>query len=142
MLSQQSLGQDLEWIRPLSPFQCSAQSSLQDLHFCSANVCTGPIVSLHVSEHVFFPIGLLQELLQMNVNMRKASLSLKWCHVTWSLSSQFTVFTDFPQLYECLLTIQLFILLLQVIYSPLSSLQFLSQRANLSFLLLDYLFQL
>ena len=78
----------------------------------------------------------------MNVDVRKASLSLKWCHVIWSLSGQFTVFTDLPELYECLLILQLFIPLLQVIYNPLSSLQFHGQCVDLSFLLLDDLFQL
>ena len=76
----------------------------------------------------------------MNVDSRKASFPLKWCHVTWSLSGQFTVFTDFPQLYECLLILQLFIPLLQVIYNSLSSLQFHGQRVDLGFLLLDDLF--
>ena len=93
-------------------------------------------------EHVFVPIGLFQDLLQMNVDSRKEILSLEWCHVTWSLSGQFTVFRDLPQLYECLLILQLFIPLLQVIYNPLSSLQFLGQRVDLRFLLLDDLFQL
>ena len=100
MLSQGSFGQDSEWIRPFPTFQCSSQPRLQDLHPSSANVCAGPIVFLHVPEHVFVPIGLHQELLQMNVDSLKASLPLKWCHVTLSLSGQFTVFTDLPQLYE------------------------------------------
>ena len=105
-------------------------------------MCAGPIVVPHMFEHVFVPIFLHQELLQMNFYVRKASLSLKWCHVTWSLSGQFTVFTDLPQLYECLLILQLFIPLLQVIYNPLSSLQLLGQRVDLRFLLLDDFFQL
>ena len=142
MLIQGSFGQYLEWIRPFSPFQCSSQPRLQDLHPSSANVCAGPIVVLHMSEHVFFPIGLRQKILKNNFDSHKASLSLKWCHVTWSLSGQFTVFTDLPQLYECLLILQFFISLLQVIYNPLSSLQFLSQRFDLRFLFLDDLFQL
>ena len=58
MLSQGGFGQDLEWIRPFVTFQCSSQPRLQDLHPGSANVCAGPIVVLHMSEHVFVPIGL------------------------------------------------------------------------------------
>ena len=54
----------------------------------------------HVTEHVFVSIGLHQKLLQMNVNMREAGLSINRCHVTWSLLGQCTVFPDLPQLYE------------------------------------------
>ena len=78
----------------------------------------------------------------MNVNMHEFGLSLNWCHVTRSLPGQFTVFTDLPQLVECLLILQLFIPLLQVIYNPLSSLQLHGQSVNLSFLFLDDFFQL
>ena len=78
----------------------------------------------------------------MNFDSRKASFSLKWCHVTWSLSGQFTVFADSLQLHECVLILQLFIPLLQVIYNLVSSLKFLGQRVDLSFLLLDDFSQL
>ena len=105
-------------------------------------MCAGPIVVLHVPEHVFVPIGIRQHLLKMNVGLRKPCLPLNGCHVTVSLSGQFPVFTDLPQLYEFLLILQLFIPLLQVIYNPLSSLQLHGQSVNLSFLLMDYLFQL
>ena len=78
----------------------------------------------------------------MDIDSRKPNLPLKGCHVTWSFLGQFPVFTDFLQLHECLLILQLFIPLLQVIYNPLSSLKFLGQCVDLSFLLLDDFFQL
>ena len=95
---QGSFGQDSQRIRPLSTFQCLAQPCLQDLHFCSANVRAGPIMILHMFKHVFVFFCLHQELLKINFNMREAGLSLNWCHVTWSLPGQCTVFPDFPQL--------------------------------------------
>ena len=76
----------------------------------------------------------------MNVDVRKASLSLNRCHVTWSLSGHFPILTDLPQLYERVLILQLFILLLQIMFNPLSSLQLHSQSVNLSLLFLDDFF--
>ena len=98
-------------------------------------------MTFHVAKHVFVSVGLLQQLLQMNFNMREFSLSLNWCHVTRSLPGQLSIFTDSPQLYKCMLILQLFVLLLQVFYHPLSSLQLNSPRVNLGLLLLDDLFQ-
>ena len=92
-------------------------------------------------EHVFVSIGLCQQLLQMNFNMCEACLSLNWCHVTRSLSGQCTILTDLPHLDECVLILQLFITLLQVVYHPLISLQLNIQHVNLGLLLLDDLFQ-
>ena len=78
-----------------------------------------------MTEHVFVSIGLCQQLLQMNVNMHEFGLSLNWCHVTWSLPGQLSIFTDSPQLYKCVLILQLFVTLIHVVYHPLISLQFL-----------------
>ena len=99
-------------------------------------------MTFHMTEHVFVSIFLCQQLLQMNFNMREASISISRCHVTWSLPGQCMVFPDLPQLYKCMLILQLFIVFLQIMYNPLRSLQLHGQSINLSLLFLDDLFEL
>ena len=97
---------------------------------------------LHVSEHVLLHVGLCQQFLKMNVDPLKPNLPLKGCHVTLTYLGNLSIFMDVSQLHDYLLILQLFIPLIQVIYDPLSSLQFLGQCVDLSFLLLNGFSQL
>ena len=112
-----------------------------------ANMYACPIMVLHMSEHVLLLIFLLQQLLKMDVDSLKPSLSislnlpLNRCHLGWASSGSLPVLTDVLQLHDRLLILQLFVPLLQVFYDPLSSLQLVGQCVNLSLLLLNDLFQ-
>ena len=98
---------------------------------------------LHMSEHVLLLICLLQQLLKMNVDSLKPSLSiglnlpLNRCHLGWASSGSSSVFTDVLQLHDHLMILQLLVALLQIVYDPLSSLQLVIQCVDLSFLLLN-----
>jgi len=59
------------------------------------------------------------------LNPDEHRLSINRCQITGSLSGQFSVFPDLPQLIKCMFIFQLFVALLQVVDHPLSHLQFL-----------------
>ena len=107
-----------------------------------------PIVVLHVPEHVLFLVFLRQQLLKMNVDPLKPSLPIRLnlplngCHLVLTSSGSLPVLTDVLQLHDCLLILQLFVLLLQAVYDPLGSLQLDGQGMDLSLLLLNGLSQL
>ena len=103
---------------------------------------------IHVPEHVIFLVFFLQQLLKMNIDPLKPSLSislnlpLNRCHLGWASLGSLSVLTDVLQLHDCMLILQLFVLLLQVVYDPLGSLQLDGQGIDLSLLLLNGLSQL
>ena len=106
-----------------------------------------PIMVLHVSEHVFLLVFLLQKILKMNFHPLKPSLSiglnllLNRCHLGWASSGSLPILTNVLQLHDRLLILQLFVPLLQIFYDPLISLQLVVQCVDLSFLLLNDLSQ-
>ena len=103
---------------------------------------------LHVSEHVILLVFLLQQLLKMNVDPLKPSISislnlpLNGCHLCWASSGSLPILMDVLQLHDRLLILQLFVPLLQIVYDPLSSLQLVGQCVDLSLLLLNDLSQI
>ena len=103
---------------------------------------------LHVPEHVIFLVLLFQQLLKVNIDPLKPSLYislnllLNGCHLYLASLGSLSVLTDVLQLHDCLLILQLFFPLLQLIYDPLGSLQFDGQCVNFRFLLLNGLPQL
>ena len=103
---------------------------------------------LHVPEHVIFLVHLIQQLLKMNIDPLKPSLSislnlpLNGCHLYLASLGSLPVLTDVLQLHDCLLIFQMFFSLLQVVYDPLGYLQLYGQGIYLSLLLLNGLSQL
>ena len=84
---------------------------------------------LHVPQHVIFLVGLLQQLLQMNIDPLKPSLTIsvncffKWCELDLASLGSLPVLTDILQLHDSLMIFQLFVSLPKVVDNPLVSLQ-------------------
>ena len=103
---------------------------------------------LHVPQHVIFLVGLLQQLLQMNIDPLKLSLSislnlsLNGCHLGLASLGSLLVFTDILQLHDSFLIFKLFVSLLKVFDNPLGCLQLDGQSFYLRLLLLNSLPQL
>ena len=103
---------------------------------------------LYVPEHVLFLVGLLQQLLQMNIDPLKPSLSislnlsLNGCHLGLASLGSLSVLTNVLQLHDCFLILQLFFSMLKVVYNPLGSLQLDEKSVYLRLLLLNSLPQL
>ena len=76
---------------------------------------------LHVPQHVIFLIGLLQQLLQMNIDPFEPSflislnLSLNGCHLGFAPLGSLLVLTYILQLHDSLLIFKLFVSLLKVV---------------------------
>ena len=87
MLLQGSLSQNLKRIGPFPPFKCLGQPCFEYLYSRFTHMHAGPVVILHVSEHVLFLVSLGQQLLQMSIDPEKHSLSLDGCQITGSLAS-------------------------------------------------------
>ena len=102
---------------------------------------------LHVPEHVIILVFLYKQLLKMNVDPLKPSLSMSLnlppngCHLCWASLGSFPILTDVLQLHDHLLILQMFVPLLQIFYDPLSSLQLVGQCVDLNLLLLNDLSQ-
>ena len=77
MLLQRSLSQDVEGVGPFPSFLCFGQPSLEHFHSCLAYVHPRPIMIFYVPEQVLILVGLSQKPLQMSIDPKKHSLSLK-----------------------------------------------------------------
>ena len=103
---------------------------------------------LHVPQNIIFLVFLLKQLLKMNIDPLKPSLSislnlpLNGCHLGLASLGSLPVLTNVLQLCDCFLIFQLFVSLLQVIYDPLGSLQLDGQCVYLRLLPLNSLSQL
>ena len=60
MMSERSLGQDVEWVGLLLPLEGLGQPPLEHFHFRLANMHSGPIVVFHIPQQPLVLVGLLQ----------------------------------------------------------------------------------
>lgn len=138
-----SLRQDLmSFILFLPPLR-SLHLSFQTPDSCWTHQVLRQVMIGKVSKHVLFIDGLIQFQLQVDIDTFKPWLPvsidflLQWSELHPPSLGSSTILSDAPQLHNHLLILKLCVPLLQVLYSPLGSIQVGRKGINIRLLLLN-----